>query len=485
MTSPPTERSGGTFTFYDATDTVSFDPLLASSNSAPSDGLEFNALYDTLVAIDEAGDVVPRLATSVKGDATVTNWTITLRDGLTFSDGTALDAEAVVFNWDRHRDPANGSRCAAQMATWDSYRAVDTTTIEVALSAPNSRFATGLSQCLGLIASPTAIQAKGEAYGREPVGAGPFVLESWTPGVEQRFTRNPNYWDPGRPLSDELVILHADDNQQRLDAFVSGQADAMYTSQASTALTALRDDSQYEFVASPQVGGTGFYFNMTTAPGNDPRVREALALAIDLEDANEKAADGQAVSFTSLFPAEGPWGGNSDTEMRTGDLAAAQELIDDVVAETGAIDFTLTVPPTMKTWGEVIQQQWGRLEAVNVGFEVIEGGEMLRRMLAKEIEVSVWTVAGTDPDVLYENFHTSAPRNVSGYSNPEVDAALEAGRATTGLDKRRTAYATAAEHLLTDLPMIFVFQSEYYLVSHADDGTILVHPSGVADPAGM
>src|SRR5262249_8310691 len=139
-------------------------------------------------------------------DASV--WTIKLRPGLQFSDGTPLDAAAVVTNWDRHKVPALASACSSTVGAMGTYVARDATTVVVTLPAPRVSFPTQLAGCLAFIESPAAIAKFGVNYGTSPettVGAGPFILKEWIRGSSMTFVRNPSYWDKPRPYLDTIV----------------------------------------------------------------------------------------------------------------------------------------------------------------------------------------------------------------------------------------------------------------------------------------
>src|SRR5918996_81416 len=158
-------------------ETATMDPAKLQTESS-GEWDRAAAIYDTLLRWTADGGVAPQLAESMESpDGQV--WTITLRPDVTFTDGTPLDAEAVIFNIERQRDPTNACGCAGNLAEVESMRAVDPLTVEITLARPNGSFDQGFTGINGMIASPTAIQADPEGFGSNPVGAGPYVLEEW------------------------------------------------------------------------------------------------------------------------------------------------------------------------------------------------------------------------------------------------------------------------------------------------------------------
>ena len=151
-------------------------------------------------------------------------WTLKLRAGVKFSDGTSYDAAAVKFNWERHADPANASMYASTAQALTS-EVVDPLTLKVTLSAVNGQFPRILSIQLNYIGSPTAIRAAGSqaAYNTKPVGAGPFMLKEWVRDSQMTFVRNPSYWNAPRPYVDTLVLKSVIPEDQRLNSFKAGE----------------------------------------------------------------------------------------------------------------------------------------------------------------------------------------------------------------------------------------------------------------------
>ena len=150
------------------------------STAFTSGGDRATAIYGSLMKYDEDGGVVAAMAESLESpDLTV--WTLQLRDGVKFTDGTAYDAEAVLFNLERHRADDSTSPAKALLNGVKSMEIVDPLTIEFTLAQPSGSFPSLLTNntTLGYIVSPTAFEADPEGFGAKPVGAGPFAIQEW------------------------------------------------------------------------------------------------------------------------------------------------------------------------------------------------------------------------------------------------------------------------------------------------------------------
>jgi len=461
-TTAPTQDapvSGGTVTWLNHTEPASLDPAKARGLAA-FDGNLLAPVYDQLVWIAPDGSIEPRLATSVTtDDGTV--WSITLREGVTFSDGTPFDAAAVKFNWDRIADPANASPNHGAAATIESAEIMDSLTLKVTLTSPNGQWARYLQAGLGFIASPTAVQASGDEFGRKPVGAGPFTLKEWLPDDHFTFVRNPNYWDAPKPYLDEIVVRPIRDPQQRYSSFVAGEGDFVFYSGSAQQVGEL-ERAGYE-VAIPQLsGGIGFVFNTSKPPLDDVRMRQALAYATDLDDFVAKATGGAAEPVKTLFQESSPFY-NPDLTQPVNDLAKAQALVDAYIAEHGGpVKINMPVSESIKLYGEVLQQQWSRLDGVEVSVEPIVGAEAQRRQLAGEFDTTTSAVNGIDPEPLfYDYLHSGSSINFGRFASPAVDEALDAGRSSLSVDERKAAYDSLQEALWTEVPYVFLIQAEY------------------------
>jgi peptide/nickel transport system substrate-binding protein len=154
---------------------------------------------------DEDGELQPYLAASLEANEDLTQYTLTLREGVTFHDGTPLNAEAIKSNFDNHLK-ADGSAAAGALRDVDSVTVVDDLTLTYDLNRANAAFPDLLTGSIGWPFSPTAAEQLGEDFGSQPVGTGPFVFERYARDDAFVLVRNEDYWQEGLPYLDRITF---------------------------------------------------------------------------------------------------------------------------------------------------------------------------------------------------------------------------------------------------------------------------------------
>lgn len=450
----PEQKSGGTFRYMVPSDVRSWDPILISFNSSGPD--RYHAVFGALVVPDPTtGSVRPEIATSVETTDGGTTWVIELRDGVEFSDGTVLDAEAVKFNWDRQADPALEGVHQKAMAGLESYVVTDTNTVTVTLAEPNTQWPHTLANELSYIGSPTALEALGEGFAAAPVGAGPFLVETYTADVELVLVRNDSYYGEPAFFDSVVVVLQRDEAQQQ-NAFIAGEVDGLLTGSESIKSN-LESSADAQSTSTPTFTGLGIGMNPNRAPFDDHGVREAVALAMDVEQIVQGAGEGTS-ALTTFYPEGHPYYDASLSYPET-DLAAAQELIDTYVAANGgeAISITYSYPttPANDRVAQLLQGQLQQLDNLNVALDPITPDAFNGANLANEYSFFQASFAGALPEPrMYEAFHSDGGANFFQYSNPVVDAALDATRSETDPEVVAQSYKDAAAQIIADLVFI-------------------------------
>ena len=263
------------------------DPLRFTA-SGGSDGQRAFALYGALVAYDsESGEAQPVLAESFESNADFTVWTLTLKDGVTFSDGAPYDAAAVKTNWERAKDPANRSPAFTAMLAVSDVTVTDPLTATITLSSPNAQFPNTVSRsALNYLASPAAIAA-GTDLTSQAVGAGPFLLESWTRDDRMIMNANPDWMGSDGPYLDKLTFRVVGDEEQRIDTFATGDADAFYTATPASVERATGEVDGAEFTSVVVTTGQTYVLEQQRAAVRRP------ADAADDRDGRRLAGDGR------------------------------------------------------------------------------------------------------------------------------------------------------------------------------------------------
>ncbi|WP_224387837.1 ABC transporter substrate-binding protein [Pseudonocardia sp. ICBG1293] len=260
----------------------------------------FQPAYDTLIRREPDGTFVPMLAVGWGyTDGTNTTFSLRIREGVTFSDGTPVDAAAVAANLEHFRT-ANGPQ-AVQLADVAEVRTRGTDRVEIELERPNPALEFYLSQAAGMMASPAALGDP--ALDRVPVGAGPYVMDAAAsvPGDRYVFRARPDYWDPALQRFDQVVLKVLTDPTARINALVSGQIDA---TQISPRNIAQAENAGREIVSwdANWAGLLLFDRDGAIAPElADVRVRRAINLAFDREVTIEGVLNGYGTPTSQVF----------------------------------------------------------------------------------------------------------------------------------------------------------------------------------------
>jgi peptide/nickel transport system substrate-binding protein len=458
------QSRGGGVTIGVEQDIAGFDPLtvgIYDTGQIATAAL----LFDTLTRIDDNGTVQPRLAVSWSASPDLKKWTLKLRPGVKFQDGSPFDAQAVKFNYDRMMDPDNNCRCAAYLTGIFAVEAIDDLTLLYRLRVPATDLPALLSPpaVTNVFHSPKAIQEMGAEYNRHPVGTGPFRIKSWQSGDRIVLERNPDYWNPGHPYLDEVVIRPLPDPAARFASVVAGDVDIIWHDIADDIVAARKNPTLRvnEYAGS---GLTSLVVNTKMAGLDDVRVRQALRYSIDMKGFVDNVADGLWQA------AKDPYGPGSfvqckDTGVLPYDPAKAKELL---AAYGKPVSFKLlvTAEPRGMAVGQIFQQFW-KEAGVTVTLDAVDQTTFATRELRRDFEVGFWRIADlADPSPqMYANFHTGSAVDIAGYSNPEVDHLLEDARMISDREKRIDDYCAIARILNREVPWIWTVDNHYFSIA--------------------
>ncbi|KPM54424.1 ABC transporter substrate-binding protein [Frankia sp. R43] len=469
--------AGGEARILALSEPSSLDPVV-SGNNAVIAGVIGNALYGSLMIDDAAGKVVYRMAESFETTDKGASFTLKLRPGLLFSDGTPLDAAAVKFNWDRFRDPANRSTYLADGSLIASTEVVDDVTLKATMVSPVPSFAGAIiNSSLNWIASPDALK-KGQAeFDKNPVGAGPFKLQSWTRQAELRLVKNPKYYDAPKPYLDSLVVRAVTDAGQRINTVTSGGADIAIDSNPVNIDKGNSADLNVNVAALN--GGFFMALNTRRAPFNDIRARQAFNAAIDLDAANLAVYNGTGEVPETLFTKDSPL--YTDVPLHKTDKAKAQKLFDELAAEGKPVTFTFTsfASTENRTLAENIQAQLSVYKNVKVEVKVVDYAEVPKLRSTYDFDILVSSAFFTSPDPrLTTAFASGSAANLSGVEDKALTDALAAGRVATTDAERRTAYTTVQKRLAELSPLVFYTRPNFAAIAGTDVGGLHQYGSG-------
>lgn len=247
-------------------------------------------LYDRLLVFDENEDLQPQLVTAWEMSEDGLQYSLTLREGVTFHDGTAFNAEAVRFNIQRYLDQVDSAFYAA-FSPVESMEVVDDANIVITLSEVRPFFAwEALAQWGALQLSPTAYAQGSAAFDANPVGTGPFVFESFEPGSEIRYRRNENYWGEV-PEIEQIIVRVIPEPSVQLIELESGNVDI---SQIQPIDVAAVEEAGITVESAIAPGAHFISLNVSEAPTNELAVRQAIARAVDRDAMIESVLFGYA-----------------------------------------------------------------------------------------------------------------------------------------------------------------------------------------------
>lgn len=278
---------GGTFVFGTAGDPVKLDPAVVT------DGQSFKTIdqvYDTLIAFDgSTTELKPALARNWDVSADGLTYTMKLRQGVRFHDGTAFDATAVKWNFDRWADAKNPNHVGGDfeyytdVAGWPdvikSVDVVDEYSVQFNLNVPQGPFLLNMALPAFVIISPASFELDRENAYKSPVGTGPFKFIEWVPGDKVVLEKYSNYWGDVSSV-DQVIIRTIPDNAARFLALKSGSIDMMDGVNTDDAVGAKKDRA-LSVLVRPPLNIAYLNFNQNAKPFDDVRVRQAVALGIN------------------------------------------------------------------------------------------------------------------------------------------------------------------------------------------------------------
>jgi peptide/nickel transport system substrate-binding protein len=463
---------GGKIIYGIEAETDGFNPT--ANRWAIAGHMVAQAVFDPLAAMDADGAAQPYLAESFTPNDDYTSWTIALREGVTFHDGTPLNADAVVATIEGHREsPLTGSA----VEPISSVTAVDDLTVEITTKIPWVALPAGLTGQVGYIVAPVMLDpATSEAAARAPVGTGPFKLVEWVPNQRWVGEKYTDYWQEGLPYLDGVEFRPIPQVNSRQQAFNTGELQMMHTSDPVT-ISELRTAAANEELQLVEDRGEGeesmILLNLDNEPLNDIRVRQALAYATDTETYNQVINNGASVVARNLFTPNSPW--VVETDYPSFDQAKAQELIDDYIADPttpNEVRFTLTTTPTPETQRAVstLQQQWAQV-GITVDLNTVEQAAFISTAITSEFDANLWRQFGApDPDVDLVWFYSGGENgnilNFSNMNDAQIDEALITGRSNPDPEARKQAYGDFQRRMAELIPYIWLSHTQWVVAAN-------------------
>jgi 4-phytase/acid phosphatase/peptide/nickel transport system substrate-binding protein len=456
-----TPEYGGTLTMGVDLEFRGFDPLKARFLGI-GDRSAIMAIEERLFDMDAKGKLIPELALSAKAAKDNKSWTIALRKGVFFHDGTPFNADAVVEHWQRLLEPTNRFFGLSFIQPIQSVQKLNEYSVKFILRHPWAPFKQTISSPVGILSyipSPKAVREG--TQDRAPVGTGPFVFKEWKANDRLVVVRNPKYWQKGKPYLDAVTFRPMPDMQARFASLQSGETDVIRTDRGNSIQQAY-EDKALKVYKSEASGAYPFVFNSAKPPLNDIRVRQALAHAFNQELLVK------LVYKDTLPIARDPFGNTlscGDTAYREYNPEKARKLL----AQYGKpveLELLHTTTPRGKEAGEIIQRLYKEV-GVTVKLVPVTEGQMAKRVMDSDYQFSGWRFMdlGDMGPFLKNILHSGSPLNYLKYSNPKMDELLD--RQNTSLDPavRKKALCEVAKLVNEDAIFFYGGGMRFHILS--------------------
>ncbi|WP_420435397.1 ABC transporter substrate-binding protein [Candidatus Poriferisocius sp.] len=440
-----------------------------NAQAAVSGLILFRALYDTLTIEGVDGESVPNLLESFSSNDDYTEWTLTLRPGISFHDGTPADSAALKRHFE---EQAKGTLTGISVSDWEiqSIEIVDDLSVTVVLGKPFAPFPKYLSSHLGYFGAPSMHDLGQEGAARNPIGTGPFMLDEWIPNDVTRMVRNPNYWrtdSEGRqlPYLDALEFRPIPDSDARFAALRSGDLDASLDN------TGLRvDDYNEDFKTFWQGDAyaetTYLMFNNSRPPFDDVDFRRALAQCTDRETFNTLRWDGQPPAAGPFSP--GTPGYLADSGFPGYDPDAGRATI----ARLGVSDVELgtTNDPANLLNTELLAAMWGDC-GLNVSITQVDQAELITNAVIGNFTAFLWRnhpSYGVAPERIWwhSKFGQGIALNFGRINNPAIDAALDESLTVVDPERRRQLAEDVNRAFAEGVHNLWFYHSNWLIAAH-------------------
>jgi peptide/nickel transport system substrate-binding protein len=434
-----------------------------------------SAIYDTLTVPNSTGKIVPYLAKSVEHDPAYTKWTITLRDGVQFHDGTPLTADAVKQNIDAWR---KGRLLGFVFTDIADTAVVDPLTVQVTTKVPWVDFDAFLYLAGRVgIAAPAQL-ANPDTCPTNLIGTGPFMIYNgaghWIQNQEFVATRNPHYWQKDKngtqlPYLDKITFKPNPDAEQRLNQLQAGQLDIMHTTsgQVMTQLDGISSLNQMREKAGKRE--VRYYLlNAAKPPFDDINARKAVAYALDTNQINVIRNDSQLQVADQPFDTKVP-GHLANPGYPKHDLAKAKKMVKAYKdAHNGQFDVVIesTNDPENSGEAQLIKRQFSQA-GINATLQQEDQASFVNTALGGNFSLLLWrNHPGEDPDTQYVWWTEASPINFGKFKDPQLQTLLDQGRSEPDPEKRTGIYEQVNKIFATQVYNLWSYWEQWDIASN-------------------
>ena len=436
---------------------ASFDPIQADNSTVDE---VVTPMYDTLVDFDADNELYNELAADYTVAEDGMSIDVTLRDDVTFHDGTPLTAEDVAYTLDRTKRLGIGVN--SYLGSYESTDVSSDTELTINLSKPDASFLSALSRVYILnsaLVEENAGDDDGQAWlATNDAGSGPYTLESYTSNQEAVFTQYADYWNGFDGQAEEVVFTYLPESGTQRDELNAGQVDIAMDI-ATADLAAFESNEDFVVDKADTLVQLYMYFDMQGGPTEDPRVREALRLAYDYSAHVDSILAGNGEIAQGPLPTA--MNCHADIPPGEQDLERAEQLFE----EAGVDQLGLTYLSAIEEMDRAAASLQSTLRDIGVTLDLtsVTYPDYAEQAAAAETRPDIGVIyafpAFPDPAaVLHTGYATESigGQNFAGYSDPEVDELLAQAGASTDPDERCDLYGQVQELIEEDMVAINV-----------------------------
>jgi ABC-type transport system substrate-binding protein len=455
-------------------------------------------VYRGLMGYDTDGvTVIPALAERADVTPDGLKYTFTLRDGVKFSNGREITADDVKYSFERLLNPATNSPGTfiynmimgaqdvldGKATDVSGIKVIDPKTVEFTLDRPEWTFLQRMTVPFASIVAKEGVEAAGDQFNRQPLGAGPFVLKDWQSGLSMDFDRNPNYYRDGYPRVDHVHIDIGLDPATSILRIENGDADSSldFVPQSDYPRIANDDSLKDRLIASSVPNIWYLAYNVREKPYDDVRVRQALSMAID-RDRLVQLLNGRPIPADGLFPPN-LQGNNPNLTVPKHDPEGAKALLKDAGYPDG---FSTTIyldnDPQDVSVVQAIAQDWEQV-GVHADITSIEFSQLLDIMYGPDpgqmpVLYISWYADYPDPSDFYEPLlKCNSDNNTGGFCDQKLDEMEAAAALLPPGDDRWKAYSDLEAAINEDQPWAFVFYGRNFFYKSARVQGLDAHPA--------
>ncbi len=461
---------GGSVTMGIDTEESGFDPTSARWDEGGF--LYGRTVFDPIAIVNAQGQVEPYLAQSITSNADFTSFTITLKPGIVFHDGTALDSSVLHLNLEKQATSALVGPAFATNIQDVSVSGPMSVTITTKTPWEPLPYYFAQAQT-GYVAAPAMLNnPNGTSH---PIGTGPFVFKEWVPNSHMTATKNPHYWRKGYPYLNQITYKPIIDPNARAAALDTGEIDIMHTN-SPTSLQQFRGDNKWAYVDnSGQVLGQPtvqcIMLNTSASPFNNKTLRQAMAKCINQAQFSKVIDKGIDAPMHGLFIQGSEY--YTSTAYPQYDPHGAAQLVSQIKRQGGTVSFNLnaTSNSDVQRAAQFLQQAFQQA-GMSVSINTLAQSTLINDALAGTYQATLWRQFGAvDPDLNYVWWTTqlaSGPLalNMARNVDPRIQTALVAGRTTGVKSARVKQYQKINQYLAEDMPYMWLARDTWAVVAN-------------------